>query len=153
MFVRFLVLTFRLKLETNNAPADVWILSSLPVCISCMPVYILAKKITDKIYILCHTQQIAATGTLKSCLSLALQPFVGPRPLFSFLIFYTVGRTPWTGDQPSQGRYLHTGQYKHNKRTQTSMPCGIRTHDPSVRAGEDSSCLRPRGHCDRPKVI
>jgi hypothetical protein len=25
----------------------------------------------------------------------------------------------------------------------------IRTHDPSVRAGEDSSRLRPRGHCDR----
>jgi hypothetical protein len=30
----------------------------------------------------------------------ALQPFVGPWPLFSFLILYTVGRTPWTGDQP-----------------------------------------------------
>jgi DNA-binding sugar fermentation-stimulating protein len=26
---------------------------------------------------------------------------------------------------------------------------GIRTHDPYVRAGEDSSCFRPRGHCDR----
>jgi hypothetical protein len=26
---------------------------------------------------------------------------------------------------------------------------GIRTHDPSVRASRDSSCLRPRGHCDR----
>jgi hypothetical protein len=26
---------------------------------------------------------------------------------------------------------------------------GIRTHDPSVRASEDSSCLRLRGHCDR----
>jgi hypothetical protein len=25
----------------------------------------------------------------------------------------------------------------------------IRTHDPSVRASEDSSCLRPRGHCNR----
>jgi hypothetical protein len=24
----------------------------------------------------------------------------------------------------------------------------IRTHDPSVRASEDTSCLRPRGHCD-----
>jgi hypothetical protein len=23
----------------------------------------------------------------------------------------------------------------------------IRTHDPSVRASEDGSCLRPRGHC------
>jgi hypothetical protein len=26
---------------------------------------------------------------------------------------------------------------------------GIRTHDPSVQASEDSSCLRPRDHCDR----
>jgi hypothetical protein len=32
-------------------------------------------------------------------LSMTLQPFVGPWPLFfSFLIFYTVGRTPWTAD-------------------------------------------------------
>jgi hypothetical protein len=29
---------------------------------------------------------------------------------------------------------------------------GIRTHDPSVRADEDSSYLRPRGHCDRHSV-
>jgi hypothetical protein len=29
------------------------------------------------------------------------------------------------------------------------MPRGIRTHDPSVRPGGDSSCLKPRGHCDR----
>jgi hypothetical protein len=27
---------------------------------------------------------------------------------------------------------------------------GIRTQDPSVLAGEDSSCPRPRDHCDRP---
>jgi hypothetical protein len=40
---------------------------------------------------------------------------------FSFLIFYTVGRTLSTGVSPSQGRYLHTGQHKQNKRTQTSM--------------------------------
>jgi hypothetical protein len=26
---------------------------------------------------------------------------------------------------------------------------GVQTHDPSVRASEDSSYLRPRGHCDR----
>jgi hypothetical protein len=29
---------------------------------------------------------------------------------------------------------------------------GIRTHDSSVRAGEDISCLRPRGHYDRHSV-
>jgi hypothetical protein len=26
--------------------------------------------------------------------------------------------------------------------------CGIRTHDPSFRTSEDSSCLRPLGYCD-----
>jgi hypothetical protein len=34
-----------------------------------------------------------------------------------------------------------------NKRTRT------RTHDPSVRAGEDNSCFGPRDHCDRPYSI
>jgi hypothetical protein len=30
---------------------------------------------------------------------------------------------------------------------------GIRTHDPSVQASEDISCLRPRGHCGRLMAI
>jgi hypothetical protein len=42
--------------------------------------------------------------------------------LFSFLILYTVGTTPWMGIGPSQGRYLHTEQHKQNKHTETSMP-------------------------------
>jgi hypothetical protein len=33
-------------------------------------------------------------------LSMAVQPFVEPWPFFSFLILHTVGRTPWTVDQP-----------------------------------------------------
>jgi hypothetical protein len=41
----------------------------------------------------------------------------------SFLIFYTVGRTPWTGDQ-SVARTLpaHRTVQTQNKHTQTSMP-------------------------------
>jgi hypothetical protein len=35
----------------------------------------------------------------------------------------------------------------HN--TNFHAPSGNRTHNPSVRAGEDSSCFRPRGYCDR----
>jgi hypothetical protein len=31
----------------------------------------------------------------------AIQPFIGPWPLFSFLILYTVGMTPLTGISPS----------------------------------------------------
>jgi hypothetical protein len=50
---------------------------------------------------------------------------------------------------PLQGCYLHTEQHKQNKRTDRHASIGIRTHDLSVRAGEDSSCLRPRGHLDR----
>jgi hypothetical protein len=56
---------------------------------------------------------------------------------------------------PSQGRYLNTGQHKHrinaytHAHTYVHALSGIRTHDPSVRASEDSSCLRPRSYCDR----
>jgi hypothetical protein len=51
---------------------------------------------------------------------------------------------------PTEGRYLHRTTKTQNKRRQTSMTWGggIWTHDPSVRAGENISCLRPRGHCD-----
>jgi hypothetical protein len=47
-------------------------------------------------------------------LSMALQLFVGPWRLFSFLIFYTVGRIPWTGDQPvARPLSAYTGQHEH----------------------------------------
>jgi hypothetical protein len=50
-------------------------------------------------------------------------PFVGPWPLFSFLILYTVGSTPWTGDQPvARPASTHRTTETQNKRTQTSMP-------------------------------
>jgi hypothetical protein len=43
---------------------------------------------------------------------------------FSFLILYTVGRTPWTGDQPvSRPLPTHRTTQTQNKRTQTSMHC------------------------------
>jgi hypothetical protein len=69
---------------------------------------------------------------------------VGPWPLFQFHDIFTqtvglLGRVI----SPSQGRYLHTGQHKHriNAHTDIHASNGIRTHDPSVRASEDSSCL------------
>jgi hypothetical protein len=54
---------------------------------------------------------------------MALQPFVGPWPRFQFLdLFYIIGRTPWTGDQPvARPLPAHTTAQKQNKRTQTSM--------------------------------
>jgi hypothetical protein len=81
-----------------------------------------------------------------------LQPVVGPWPLLQFLGHFTqsvglLGR----GISPLQGRYLHTEQHKHRVKAHTDIHAwsGIRAHDPSDRASEDSSCLRPRGHCDR----
>jgi hypothetical protein len=54
---------------------------------------------------------------------------------FSFLILYTVGRTPWTKDQPIAWP-LPTHDNTENKRTQTLMPrVGFELIDPNVRAG------------------
>jgi hypothetical protein len=54
---------------------------------------------------------------------MALQPFVGPWPLFSFLILYTVDRTSWTRDQPvTRPLPTHRTTQTQNKSTQTSMP-------------------------------
>jgi hypothetical protein len=51
-----------------------------------------------------------------------LQPFVGPWPLFQSLTLHTVGRTPWTGDQPpARPLPTHRTTQTQNKRTQTSM--------------------------------
>jgi hypothetical protein len=84
---------------------------------------------------------------------MALQPFVGHCPLFSISWSYTqsVGLSK-RGIGPSQGLYLHTEQHKHRinaHNTDIHALSGIRSHDPSVRAGEDGSCLRQRGYCDR----
>jgi hypothetical protein len=81
---------------------------------------------------------------------MALQP-LRTLAAFQFLNLYTVGRTLWRAISPSQGRYLLTEQHQHkvNAHTDIYITSGIRTHDPSVRAGEDGSCLRPRGHCNR----
>jgi hypothetical protein len=80
-----------------------------------------------------------------------------PGFFFSFIIIFTqpvglLGR----GISSSQSHYLHTGQHKHRINTHRDIHglSGIRTHDPRFRVSEDSSCLRPRGHCDRqPKQL
>jgi hypothetical protein len=55
----------------------------------------------------------------KSMVDVSLYSPCGPWSLFQFLNLYTVGRTPWTGDQPV-ARPLPT--QIQNKGTQTSMP-------------------------------
>jgi hypothetical protein len=67
---------------------------------------------------------------------------------FSPLILYTVGRTSWTVNQPIS-RPLRTKNNTDTINADIHALSGMRTHDPSVRRGEDSLCLRPCGHCDR----
>jgi hypothetical protein len=70
---------------------------------------------------------------------MALQPFVGPWPLFQFLNLFiqTVGLLGRVISS-SQGRYLHTGQHKHRINACTHQTFhalnGIRNHDPGFRA-------------------
>jgi hypothetical protein len=61
----------------------------------------------------------------------------------------TVGRPPWTGDQPF-AKLLPAQGNTNRINADIHALSGIRTHDHSVRANEGSSCFRPRGHCDRP---
>jgi hypothetical protein len=82
-------------------------------------------------------------------------PLLGLGRIFSFLILYTVGRLLGRVISPSQGCYPHTGQHKYRMNahnTDIHALSGIRTHDPSFRTSEYSSCFRPRGHCDRLKL-
>jgi hypothetical protein len=69
----------------------------------------------------------------------ALEPFVGALPFLISLILYTVGRTPWTGDQPVvRDLPTHRTTLKHRMNahnTDIRALSGIRTHHPSVRAG------------------
>jgi hypothetical protein len=81
------------------------------------------------------------------------QPIRGPGLLFSSLIIFIDSRTPWTSDQPvARPLPKHRATQSQNKRIHTPNVHAlsrIRTHDPSVRASEDSSWLRPRGYSDR----
>jgi hypothetical protein len=83
---------------------------------------------------------------------MALQP-LWALAAFHSLDLFTIGRTPWTSDQlvarPVPKHRTAQTQNKHIYTPIIHAMSGIRTHDHSVRASEDSPCLRPRGHCDR----
>jgi hypothetical protein len=76
-------------------------------------------------------------------LLLLYKPFLGFGCFLSFLTpMLTVG-LHGRGIRPSQCHYLHTGQHKHRMNvhnTDIHSPSGIQTHNPSVRASEDSTC-------------
>jgi hypothetical protein len=64
----------------------------------------------------------------------------------SFFILYTFGGTPWPGDQPV-ATPLPTRRTTRTFNIHALSRIG--THDPSVRANEDISCLRPRCNWNR----
>jgi hypothetical protein len=83
-------------------------------------------------------------------------------PLFQFLILYTLGTSSWTGvsvhtryefldwDQPvAMPLPAHRTTETQNKHTDIHVLSGIRTHDPTVLAGEECSRFRRRGHRDQ----
>jgi hypothetical protein len=80
-------------------------------------------------------------------------PFRVPGLLFNSVLFFTGGRTPWTSDHPvARPLPTHRTTQAQNKRIHTPnihALIGIRTHDPSDRASEDSLCLRLSGYCVR----
>jgi hypothetical protein len=68
---------------------------------------------------------------------------------FSFLIYTQPIGLLGRGISLSQGLYLYEEQHKHRiKDRDIHASNEIRTHNPCVRAGEDSSLLIPGGHCD-----
>jgi hypothetical protein len=47
---------------------------------------------------------------------------------------YTLGRTPWKGDQPLKDSAYTRQHIQEKLRTYIHMQSGVRSHDPSVRA-------------------
>jgi hypothetical protein len=83
------------------------------------------------------------------------------QPLWAFAAFqspdlYTIGRTPWTNDQlvakPLPKYMTAQTQNKHLYTPNIHVLNGIRTHDHTVRASEDSLCFRPLGYSDRQDI-
>jgi hypothetical protein len=82
--------------------------------------------------------------------TMALSAHSGPKPLIQFPNHFsqTVRLLPWTSDQPV-ARPLPA----HRINADIDSLSWIRTHDPTVRASEGSSCLKLRGYYDRQKDI
>jgi len=57
---------------------------------------------------------------------------------------WTLGRTPWMGDQPVANLHMTT---QHRKTwTHIHASSGFWICDPSVQVVEDSTCLKPCSH-------
>jgi hypothetical protein len=74
--------------------------------------------------------------------------------VFGFLIYTQSVVFLGRGMSPSQGRYIHREQHK-GRINALRHPCLVRfkATKPVFLAGEDSSCPRSRGHCDRLTIM
>jgi hypothetical protein len=82
---------------------------------------------------------------------MALQPFVGPWPIFQFL---NPIQSRWDSFDGGSDRRKAATDTQNNTNTEYKQidihaSSGIRTHNPSARAGKDVSYLRLRCHCDQ----
>jgi hypothetical protein len=88
----------------------------------------------------CGKQVLYVTKSFSFFLYQDLQPFCWAQASLS---------VPYTQSVVLLGKGISPSQ----EHTHIHASSGIRTHDLSVGADEDSSCLRPRGHCDRLKAL
>jgi hypothetical protein len=65
-------------------------------------------------------------------------------------IYWTVGRTPWIGEWPNARPLPTYGTTQHRKMwTHIHAWSGNQTHDSSIQATKDSTCLRPLSQWDQ----
>jgi hypothetical protein len=74
--------------------------------------------------------------------------FVGPWTLFQFL---DPIHSRWDSLDRGSARRKAANYTQNN--TDIHASSGIRTHDPGIRAGKKSSCLRPRGHWSSEAIL
>jgi hypothetical protein len=108
-------------------------------CCSCVSTWSIIKRIKPR---------CSAMRRYFIIIIIALQSFCWAYAVFSVSLSYTHSVGPLgQGISSSQSFYLHTEQHKHRIKAHSADIHdfnGIRTHDPSVRVSEDSSCPRPR---------
>jgi hypothetical protein len=74
---------------------------------------------------------------------------------FRFLILYTTGRTTWNGWSARRKAAAYSQDNTITEQTHIDIHASSRIWilEPRIQAGEDSSYLRPRSHCDRHQII
>jgi hypothetical protein len=73
---------------------------------------------------------------------MALQPFVGPWLLFQFRNSILSRQDSLVGGSARHKAVAYIKDNTNIEHTDMHTSSGIRTHDPSISAGKDSSCFR-----------